>query len=205
MVEDHARGLPAFDIGIFDEAHKTTGPHGGTFAYALTDNNLPIGKRLFLTATPRHYDINRRDREGDFKVVSMDDEAVYGRVSYKLPFAEAARRDIICSYKILISVITTDELNTYLLDHGITLVDGDKIGVRWVANQLALKRAIEQTHAFKIITFHSRVQTAKAFVEASPRTLLDISMTFPFFMSTANNPPQCAMIPSTRLGKSTKP
>ena len=169
VVADGARGLPAFDMGIFDEAHKTTGPHGGTFAYALNDNNLPIGKRLFLTATPRHYDINRRDREGDFRIVSMDDETVYGKVSYKLPFAEAARRDIICNYKILISVITTDELNAYLLDHGITLVDGDKIGVRWVANQLALKRAIEQTDASKIITFHSRVRTAQAFVEASPR------------------------------------
>ena len=97
----------------------------------------------------------------------MDDEAVYGKVSYKLPFAEAARRDIICSYKIFISVITTDELNAYLLDHGITLVDGDKIGVRWVANQIALKRAIEQTDVSKIITFHSRVRTAQAFVEAT--------------------------------------
>jgi hypothetical protein len=155
-------------MAIFDEAHKTTGFQGGTFAYALNDNNLPIEKRLFLTATPRHYDINRRDREGDFKIVSMDDEKVYGKVSYKLPFAEAARRDIICSYKILISVITADYLNAYLLDHGFTLVDGDKIGVRWVANQLALKRAIEQTDASKIITFHSRVHTAKAFVEASP-------------------------------------
>ena len=169
VVADGARGLPAFDMGIFDEAHKTTGPHRGTFAYALNDNNLPIEKRLFLTATPRHYDINRRDREGDFKIVSMDDEAVYGKVSYKLPFAEAARRDIICSYKIFISVITTDELNAYLLDHGITLVDGDKIGVRWVANQIALKRAIEQTEVSKIITFHSRVQTAQGFVEATPR------------------------------------
>ena len=167
VVADGARGLRPFDLGIFDEAHKTTGPHGGTFAYALNDNNLPIAKRLFLTATPRHYDINRRDREGDFKIFSMDDEAIYGKVSYKLPFAEAARRDIICSYKILISVITTDELNAYLLYHGITLVDGDKIGVRWVANQIALKRAIEQTGVSKIITFHSRVQAAQGFVEAS--------------------------------------
>jgi len=168
VVADAARGLPPFDMGIFDEAHKTTGPHGGTFAYALNDNNLTIGNRLFLTATPRHYDINRRDREGDFRIVSMDDEAIYGRVSYKLPFAEAARRDIICSYKILISVITADELNTYLLDHGITLVDGDQIGAHWVANQIALTRAIEKTDVSKIITFHSRVHTAKAFADVTP-------------------------------------
>lgn len=74
-----AKGLPAFDIGIFDEAHKTTGPRGGTFAYALDDKNLHIDKRLFLTATPRHYDINKRNREGDFSIVSMDDDSVYGK------------------------------------------------------------------------------------------------------------------------------
>ena len=48
-------------------------------------------------------------------------------------------------------------------------MDGDKVGVRWVANQIALKRAIEQTDVSKIITFHSRVRTAQAFVEASSR------------------------------------
>lgn len=35
-----AKGLPrgmAFDVGLFDEAHKTAGPGGGTFAFALKD------------------------------------------------------------------------------------------------------------------------------------------------------------------------
>ena len=50
------------------------------YAFALKDKNLPIRKRLFLTATPRHYDVRKRDKEGDFAVTSMDDEALYGRV-----------------------------------------------------------------------------------------------------------------------------
>jgi predicted helicase len=69
----------------------------------------------------------------------------------------------------LISVITSEELNAYILEHGITLVDGDQIGARWVANQIALKRAIEKTDVSKVITFHSRVSTGKTFAEASPR------------------------------------
>ncbi len=44
-----------FDMGIFDEAHKTTGREGGAFGYALSDERLRIRKRLFFTATPRHY------------------------------------------------------------------------------------------------------------------------------------------------------
>jgi predicted helicase len=42
-----------FDVAIFDEAHKTTGPAATTFAAALSDSRVPIRKRLFFTA-PRH-------------------------------------------------------------------------------------------------------------------------------------------------------
>jgi predicted helicase len=48
VVAEGAKGSTGFDIGIFDEAHKTTGPRGGTFAYALDNKNLHIEKRLFL-------------------------------------------------------------------------------------------------------------------------------------------------------------
>jgi predicted helicase len=78
VVARGVRGLSPFDLGIFDEAHKTTGLPGGTFAFALDDARLRIRKRLFFTATPRHIDIRRRGREGDFRVVSMDDPAIYG-------------------------------------------------------------------------------------------------------------------------------
>ena len=63
----------ALDLGIFDEAHKTAGRVGVRFAFAVADQNLLIRKRLFLTATPRHYDYRKKDKEGDAKLVySMD-------------------------------------------------------------------------------------------------------------------------------------
>jgi predicted helicase len=51
VVGEAMTGRPAFDLGIFDEAHKTTGREGTRFAFALKNENLPIRKRLFLTAT----------------------------------------------------------------------------------------------------------------------------------------------------------
>lgn len=88
----------AFDLAIFDEAHKTAGREGVHFGFALSDKHLLIRKRLFLTATPRHYDVRKRDKEGDARLVySMDAPEVYGPVAHKLTFAEAARRGIICS------------------------------------------------------------------------------------------------------------
>ena len=152
-----------FDIAIFDEAHKTTGPQGGLFAHSLSNENIKIRKRLFFTATPRHYDLRHRDKEGDFRIVSMDDEAVYGPRAYTLTFGSAARQGIICNYRVVISVVDGNEINDFALKHGITLVKGDLIGARWVANQIAIERAIEKTGAKRAITFHSRVSSAKEF------------------------------------------
>jgi predicted helicase len=83
------------DFAVFDEAHKTTGPKEGLFAFGLSDKNILIKKRLFLTATPRHYDLRKRDKRGDFITVSMSDENVYGKVSYRLSFSAAVAAEII--------------------------------------------------------------------------------------------------------------
>jgi predicted helicase len=83
----------AFDFAVFDEAHKTAGREGRNFGFALEDKNISIRKRLFLTATPRHYNPHDRDREGEARLLfSMDNPAVYGPQAYRLTFAEAARR-----------------------------------------------------------------------------------------------------------------
>ena len=157
------------DLGIFDEAHKTTGDKEGLFAFGLSDKNIRIKKRLFLTATPRHYKLNKRDKDGDFQVVSMNDEAVYGKVSYRLPFSAAVAAGIIVPYKVIISVSLNKEVDAELLRLGSTRVRRDEIQAKWVANQIALKRAIEKTGASKIITFHSRVNLAEEFAGDSAR------------------------------------
>ena len=163
VVSQGVRGLAPLDVAIFDESHKTTGPQGGAFAHSLSDANIRIRKRLFFTATPLHYDIRHRDKEGDFHIVSMDNEAIYGPRAYSLTFGSAARQGIICNYKVVISVVDGQEVNDFALQYGITLVSGDLIGAKWVANQIAIERAVEKTGARRIITFHSRVSTAKEF------------------------------------------
>jgi predicted helicase len=163
IVSEGVRGLAPLDVAIFDEAHKTTGPHGGLFAHCLSEENIAIRKRLFFTATPRHYDIRHRDREGDFKIQSMDDPAVYGPRAYTLTFGSAARQGIICNYKVVISVVEGEDVNDFALRHGVTLVEGDLIGAKWVANQIAVERAAEKTGATRVITFHRRISSAKEF------------------------------------------
>ena len=159
----------AFDLAIFDEAHKTAGREGVHFGFALNDKNLAIRKRLFLTATPRHYDVRKRDKEGDARLVySMDVPEIYGLIAHKLTFTEAARRGIICNYKVVISVVTSDMVNDHLLRHGEVIVKGDAVKARHVANQLALQAAAKKHGVSKIFTFHRSVASAAAFTGDGP-------------------------------------
>jgi predicted helicase len=91
-----AQALPEgfrFDLGIFDEAHRTTGLAGKEFSRALDDAAIPIAKRLFMTATPR---LVRAGGNGSETIYSMDDETVYGRVAYRLTLREAIRQGQVC-------------------------------------------------------------------------------------------------------------
>jgi superfamily II DNA or RNA helicase len=155
----------SFDFAVFDEAHKTAGREGRNFAFALEDVNLSIQKRLYLTATPRHYNPRKQNPEGEAQLVfSMDRSDVYGPQAYCLTFAEAARRHIICGYKIVISVITSDMVTNEILSRGEVLVKGDAVRARQVANQIALRDAIEKYGARKAFTFHRTVESAASFV-----------------------------------------
>jgi superfamily II DNA or RNA helicase len=164
-----AKGLPPIDIAIFDEAHKTTGLSGSAFGFALSDKNIRIHKRLFLTATPRHLDIRKRNDEGDFRTLSMDDEGVYGPRAHTLSFAGAVKLGIICRYKVIISLIDKEMVDDFTRKNGITLVKKDEVSARWMANLIAVQRAIETVKAQKIITFHSRVRLAREFATNAPR------------------------------------
>jgi superfamily II DNA or RNA helicase len=159
----------AFDFAVFDEAHKTAGREGRNFALALNNKKLSIRKRLFMTATPRHYNPQKRDREGEAELVfSMDNPEVYGPQAYRLTFAEAARRGIICGYKVIISVITSEMVTNDLLSHGEVFVNGDAVRARQVANQIALRDAIEKYGVKKVFTFHRCVKSAQSFVSDGP-------------------------------------
>ncbi|HEY1718817.1 MAG TPA: Helicase associated domain protein, partial [Verrucomicrobiae bacterium] len=140
------------------------GREGRNFAFALDDKNLPIRKRLFLTATPRHYNPLNKNKDGDAQLVfSMDNAVTYGQQIYRLPFSKAAKRGIICRYKVVISVITSQQVTNELLSHGEVLVNGDAIRARQVANQIALKEAVTKYGVNKIFTFHSTVASAASF------------------------------------------
>ncbi len=164
IVGEAIKRLPKFDLGIFDEAHKTAGREALKFAFALTDKNIPIAKRVFMTATPRHYDARQRDKDGEKTLVySMDDPETYGPVVHTLTFAQAARQGIICDAKIIISVVTSEMLDEDRLRRGDVVIDGDAVRAKTVANQIALQKACEAHDLKKVFSFHRDVKSAADF------------------------------------------
>jgi superfamily II DNA or RNA helicase len=155
----------AFDFGLFDEAHRTAGRDGATFGLALRDENIRISKRLFVTATPRHYSVSRRDKAGDARLVySMDVPELYGRTAFRLGFSEAVRRGLICDYRVLISVVTRDMVDAHRISDGETIVAGEPLPAEHVAGQIALAKAIESHGVRRIFTYHRNLAAAKGFV-----------------------------------------
>jgi predicted helicase len=108
-------GLPAIDLVICDEAHRTT---GATFEGDEKESNfvrvhdqsfLAAAKRLYMTATPRIYaDSAKAQAERDhIAICSMDDEALYGKQFHVITFSEAVDLKLLTDYKVL--VLTIDE------------------------------------------------------------------------------------------------
>ena len=165
----HQAGL-MFDLGIYDEAHKTAGAGGRMFSASLHDTGqggIPIRKRLFMTATPRHA-ATRTAHSEERVIYSMDNPVVYGNVAHKLSFGAAVAQNLIADYKVIVSVLRTNDITND--DLGVTRVksdsvtsDGTHISARDAAMQLAIKDAVQAHDLRKVVTFHGNTVDAQKF------------------------------------------
>jgi len=102
-------GLPAFDLIICDEAHRTTGAKfegedESHFVKVHAQDFLRAKKRVYMTATPRIYgDMAKATAERDnVALCSMDDEELYGPLLYVITFSEAVKRGLLVDYKVIV-------------------------------------------------------------------------------------------------------
>lgn len=112
------QGYPEFDLIICDEAHRTTGvtlkedTDESSFVKVHNNSFLRAKKRLYMTATPKLYGDNAKAKADEMEAVlcSMDDEDLYGQEIYRIGFAEAVRKGLLCDYKVLILTVSEDEV-----------------------------------------------------------------------------------------------
>jgi superfamily II DNA or RNA helicase len=177
VLKDAMQKKHVIDLGIFDEAHRTTQykkiirkkknkKPEVNWSLGLFDEHIKITKRLFMTATTKEIKKNQFLKDGDDKIVyAMNDKTLYGEQVCDFTFAQAREVGAICPYKILISVITKEDLDVYTIKNSNVLIDGEEISAEQFALQLAVKAAVKKFRPKKIFTFHHRCEAANSFVK----------------------------------------
>ncbi len=152
-----------FDLGIMDEAHKTVGDRDKTFAHLLSDENIKIRKRVFMTATERRYAGNRDE------IISMDNPEAYGDTFELLTFKEALEQDppILSDYKILTMLIHKEDVAKYVQERSIVKPDrgkwDDGVQAEMLAGVIALQKAMKKYPIKHAVSFHTSIAKAQAF------------------------------------------
>jgi superfamily II DNA or RNA helicase len=161
-----------FDLGIFDEAHRMVISQVqsdviSNFSRALFDENIPIRKRLFQTATLKNIQLKGYvPADLDVEFVSMDNEALFGQVAHSYSFGQAADADVIRRVKLLVVQIDVNDLPVDLKSLQVQLARGEVNG-HLAAHIASLKKAVTACGARKIISFHGSKKSAEVFADLS--------------------------------------
>lgn len=121
------QGFGDFDLVICDEAHRTTGltreqDDASDFVKVHDNSRVKAEKRLYMTATPRIFAEASKDKAQDKNALlySMDDEATYGTVFYRLGFGQAVRKELLSDYRVLLVAVNEDRMpnlaNAYMAE-----------------------------------------------------------------------------------------
>jgi len=107
-------GFPEFDLIICDEAHRTTGvtldgEDESNFVKVHDQAFIQGRKRIYMTATPRVFGEGAKSKasEASAAIVSMDDEARFGKDLFVRGFGWAVENELLTDYKVI--VLAVDE------------------------------------------------------------------------------------------------
>ena len=146
-----------FDVGIFDEAHKTVGSDKKLFSHLLFEENIAIDKRIFMTATERFYAGSNDD------IISMDDEDIYGDTFAQMSFKEAIELELLTDYKVITIEVKQSEIADFIKDNNLVQLNDKwkkETESRSLASMLALRKAMKLYPIKNAVSFHSSIDKA---------------------------------------------
>ncbi|MEV5343882.1 Helicase associated domain protein [Streptomyces sp. NPDC052676] len=162
----HAAGLPGWDLIVVDEAHRTSGRIGKPWAVVHDNTRIPALRRLYMTATPRLWQLDEDAGAGvpGELVASMEDdpEGPFGARCYTLTLSEAIDRGICAPYQVVCVDITDTQLQAAQL-LGVEGRSDEVRGARLAALQAALVKASAEEGFRRTLVFHHVVKEAEAF------------------------------------------
>ena len=112
-------GLPAFDLILCDEAHRTTGQikddkDASNFVIVHDQARIRGQRRLYMTATPRIYSDGAQKKaaeKGAVELASMADESRYGPLFFHRGFAWAIEHDLLTDYRVVVLALAEEEVS----------------------------------------------------------------------------------------------
>lgn len=141
-----AHGMPAFDLIVCDEAHRTTGAvfdgdDESAFVRIHNASYVQGAKRLYMTATPRIYGEAAKISadSGGVELSSMDDESKFGKELFVITFNEAVQRGLLVDYKVVVLAMDEAHVSTRMQemfkdeDNNLKIEDAAKIIGCWKA------------------------------------------------------------------------
>lgn len=167
----HAGGLAAWDLIVVDEAHRVSGRIGKPWAVIHDNTRIPALRRLYMTATPRLWQLGDEDEAGapGELVASMEDdpEGPFGSRAFTLPLSEAIDRGICAPYQVVCVDVTDTALQAAQL-LGAEGRSAEVRGARLAALQTALVKASSEEGFRRTLVFHHMVKEAEAFAAGLP-------------------------------------
>lgn len=155
-----------FDIGIYDEAHRTAGLRDKKISILLLNKKLSK-KRLFMTATEKiyNYKINKLSKNEKNKILSMDNENIYGKIIYNYSTGQAIKDNQLVDYKILAPFITTDKYNEMLENNNYVEIEKTTYEIKLLALSLMIIEVIKDNNISHLLIFSNKNEKAKRLLE----------------------------------------
>ncbi|MGW1594926.1 Helicase associated domain protein [Streptomyces sp. NPDC002343] len=167
----HQAGLPGWDLIVVDEAHRASGRIGKPWAVVHDNTRIPALRRLYMTATPRLWQLDEDSDQGapGELVASMEDDpgGPFGSRCFTLSLSEAIDRGICAAYQVVCVDVTDTALQAAQL-LGAEGRSAEVRGARLAALQTALVKASAEEGFRRTLVFHHQVREAEAFAAGLP-------------------------------------
>jgi len=140
-----------FDLGLFDEAHKTV--NSDSFGFTLHDENCLINERVFFTATPKYYKGN------DEMCISMCNEQIYGKEVFNYPYSQAKDDGYVLDFQILTYIVPENMED--IINENYIKQDNLNVKSEVLISALILAQHIKNNiDSKKILTYHNTIDNA---------------------------------------------
>jgi predicted helicase len=142
------RGLPEFDLIICDEAHRTAGVskrEETNFKLVHSNENIKGKKRLYMTATPKVFDVEREEKErieeeNLVKIFDMSDEDIFGPTFFEYSFRRAIEEGYLSPYRIVVMTVDKKEVQEKLYEY---LLSQDSLSIDDTTKLVGLGKLIK--------------------------------------------------------------